>query len=172
MEPIIDTPQWLLDCQPTAQRTPIEIRQLTDTIYNIAFEHVLEQTAANLNLPTILREYHTPIDCTKFRAWMLRDSVRKQRYYDAKAIGAECIEDEIFRIIDDTDSMEDLQRTKMRVDNRWKFLQIYDRKRYGDVKQLDITNQTTIDIKSLIEQRDNQLLNGVTLDGECRVESD
>lgn len=163
-------PDWLIDEQSVMKRTSKEIRELTNKQYEIAFESVLVQMADGTELAALLRDYHTPIDYSRFLAWIFADKQRKQRYYDMQAIGAEAVSGQIIDIADATnDSMEDVQRSKLRIDARFRLLAVRDRKRFGDVKQLDVNMNQTVDIKGLLEQREKQLMNGITIDGNATL---
>jgi hypothetical protein len=164
-------PSWF-GTEPTPKQAKTALMELNHVIYEIAFPHAMSQVAAGVTLRDIVTEYHTEIDLNNFRNWIHRDPERKALYYEAKAIGADAIEDEILTIADAKDSLEDVQRSALKINSRKWVLGVRDRKRYGDVKQLDVTNTTTVDIKGLIEQRDQQLMNGLTLDGESTVVQD
>ncbi len=125
-------PDWLIEEQDTAQRTCKEMMELMEKQYEIAFEHVLIQMAGGTKMKDAVNEYHTDIDPDKFRVWIWADKKRKRRYYDAKEIGAEAIEEETIDIADaKNDTLEDVQRSKLRVDTRLKIIGHRDRKRFG-----------------------------------------
>lgn len=131
--PIVTIPDFLLDEQTVAQRSMTAIKELTEKQYEIAFEHILEQLTDGLTLTDILREYHTPIKPHKLRTWIVNDKNRLKRYDDAMAIGTRAIEDEFLNIADaKNDSLEDVQRTKVRLDARKWILQVRNRNRYGN----------------------------------------
>ena len=73
-------------------------------------------------------------------------------------IMAECIE-----IADGKDGMEDVQRSKLRIDTRLFQAKSWNRKRYGDVKTLEV-NQS-ISITAALEQA-SQRLAGRVIDHE------
>jgi hypothetical protein len=123
---------------------------LREQTYAIAFETFLERVADGLPLDTVCREYHTPIVPSRFRSWVYRDEKRKQAYMVAKAIGAEAIEDELLRISDGVKqdgsmSMDDVQRSTLRINTRKWLLGVWNRRRYGEVKHIEQTTTTRVD---------------------------
>ena len=132
-----------MDEQPVAKRSPALLRQLTDETYSNFFETVLDRVSAGTTFKDILREDGRNIDPGKMMAWIKRNPEREQRYYDAQEIGMELIADEIIGIADATDNpLEDVQRSSLRIDARMKMLKTRHKRRYGDSRQLDISQQT------------------------------
>jgi hypothetical protein len=148
------------------------VHALREQTFEIAFETVLEKVANGEPLDRILREYHTAILPSTFRAWVYRDQKRKNAYLVAKAIGAEAVEDELIRISDGvkddgTASLDDVQRSALRIKTRQYLLQVWNRKRYGEVKQVNTTNTTTVDVANMTSEEINRRIMeslGVQLD--------
>lgn len=67
------------------------------------------------------------------------------QYHKARAIGVDLTMDETMdHLNDDADSPEDLERTKQRIGHtRW-LASMYNPKRYGERKQIDINNKVDI----------------------------
>ena len=171
METINSIPSWLMveQTDKLLARHPAVLRELTDHIYEIAFEKVLTQLVSGRTLDSILGEYHAEIETERFRSWIYKDPMRKQRYNSAMEIGTEALEDEILRIADGTGGdPEDVQRSTLKIGTRKWLMGVRNRRKYGDVKQLDVNNTTTVNIKNLLEQREAQLMN--VIEGEVLVE--
>ena len=62
---------------------------------------------------------------------------------------------EILEIADAVDSMEDVQRSKLRIESRQFLIKTWNRKRYGDIKTLEV-NQS-ISITAALEMAKNRL---------------
>ena len=129
-------------------------RELELQTWNIAFETVLERLAGGTTFDVACREYHEPISQARFRAWIFATEKRRNAYNMAKAIGAEAVEDEMIRIADGIGpdgqpSQSDVGRSKLQVDTRKWLLQVWNRKRYGDVKQIEQHTTTTIDQRTV-----------------------
>lgn len=171
METINTIPSWLMvdQADQLLARHPKVLKELTDQIYEIAFEQALVKLVSGRTLDSIIGEYHTPIEIDRFRSWIYKDPIRKQRYNNAMEIGTEALEDEILRIADGTTGdPEDVQRSTLKIGTRKWLMGVRNRRKYGDVKQLDVNNTTTVNIKNLLEQREAQLMN--VIDGEVLVE--
>jgi len=106
------------------------------------WEHALERCTAGETLTSICRDAHMP-DIERFRRWIFADPQRKARYYEAREAGAEKIEDEMLDIADG-EGMEDVQRSTLRINTRKWLLGVWNRKRYGESKQIDVNH--TVDI--------------------------
>ena len=163
MDSITDIPDWLIVEQPVA--TSKEVRELVDLQYSILFERALPQLAANITLADICREYHTPTDPNKFRAWILRDDTRTSRYYEALSIAADVMEEEIIRISDAVDTMEDVQRSTLRINTRKFIMAVRNKRHYGETKQVDL-NVTNV------QQSHLEAIRQLAIEGTCeRVET-
>ena len=158
-----------LDNFPSVPRLSVssERRELLEMMYDNFFVSVLERVANGEPLSQIVREDPRCFDIANFRSWVHRDPKRKSQYYDARAIGAESVEDELISIADASDSpMEDVQRSTLRIGTRKWLLGVWDRKRYGETKQLDINTTHTVDMRALLATRENRLRD---ITGECEV---
>ena len=156
--PPLRLPDWMSDSAPagtptfpreSTQLTP-EVRQLERQTFAIAFEFLLEHMTTGRSLEEFARTYHTPLVASRFRTWIFRDTRRKEAFYAAKAIGAEAIEEELTRIADGLDadgnpSPDDVARSTLRINVRKWILQVNNRRRYGDVKQIEQTTTTRFD---------------------------
>lgn len=142
---------------------------LEEQTFDIAFETFLEQIAAGTPLDRAIREYHTPIAPPRFRAWVYRDPKRKQAYMVAKAIGAEAVEDELIRIADGLDpngnaTLDDVQRSTLKINTRKWLLGVWNRKRYGETKQVNTNSTATIDVASIPrDELRRQIMEGLGL---------
>ena len=129
--------------------------------YSIAFETMLQQVAAGTSLAQSLRDYHTPIDPSLFRAWIYKDDQRKKAWLVAKALSAEAMEDDIVRIADGLDpdgnpSMNDINRAQLQITTRKWLMQVNNKKRYGDTKFIETTH--TNDQLLTTEQLEQRIL--------------
>lgn len=147
-------------------------RELMEQSFDIAFETILERTSNGEPLDRIAREYHTHLPIAALRTWIYKDQKRKNAYMVAKAIGAEAIEDELIRIsdgvkADGTPTLDDVGRSTLRIKTRQWLLEKWNRKRYGDVKHIDTTNRTTLDVATMTSDEINRRIMeglGIALD--------
>ena len=123
-----------------APLTSREMRELTEQTYSNFFEHILDRVASGETLATIVNNDARGFDPARIRSWIRRDPERKARFDEAQSIGAGVIEDDLIRIADAEESLEDVQRSTLRINTRWRLLAVWDRKRYGESKHLEVTN--------------------------------
>lgn len=172
-------PTWLLgDSTPEAPADVMTIEQAMELskaakeriiaeqlqlTYEIFFENSLELIAGGRNLADLINESPHDIIPGRYRTWLHKDKKRVERLREAQAIGAEAIEDEIMRIIDATDSLEDVQRSKLKLEGRKFLLQTYSRDRYANEKQpaTSMSGGITINIGAV----DSPYADGITIDG-------
>jgi hypothetical protein len=159
-----------------------EVRLLEQQTFDIAFEMALEQLAGGVPFTQFCTEYPSPspsqpLDPTRFRAWIWKDQKRKQAYLVAKALGAEAVEDELIRISDglgpdNLPSPNEVDRSKLQIDTRKWLLQVWNRRRYGDVKHIEQTTTTRVDVSSLsTDELRAKVLQGLGFEAESGPDS-
>ena len=158
----MELPNWL-SIQPATPNTTSK-RELQEKQFEIFFETILNKLAQGINLKECLRDDQRDFDYTQLLRWIHKDPQRKSRYYEAQEIGSEMIAAEILEIADGQDGLEDVQRSKLRIDSRQFLLKTWNRKRYGDVKTLEV-NQN-ISITAALEQANARLPVGRVIDHE------
>ena len=160
----MELPSWMTQV-PTAPAEPSSApkKELLEKQFEIFFETILDKISRGINLKEILRDDQRDFDYTQLLRWIHRDPMRKSRYYEAQEIGSEMIAAEILEIADG-DGLEDVQRSKLRIDSRQFLIKTWNRKRYGDVKTLEV-NQN-ISITAALEQANQRLSIGRVIDAE------
>lgn len=158
---VLEIPAWLSAPQATIPGTTEtlpaltarEMVQYTHDQYAAFFETLLERVASGMTLTDVLSEdgrYET----FRYSHWIHKNEERKARFYEAKAIGAEMIEDQMLGIADaindnGTMSMEDVQRSTLRINTRWKLLAVWNKQRYGSSHQIEVKNTNPLTENSL-----------------------
>lgn len=127
---------------------------LEQQTYEIAYELALEHIAEGRSLSEFCASYHTPLNPSRFRTWILRDNRRRKAFDAAKMIGTEAIEESLVRIADGlnpdgTPSINDVQRSNLMVTTRKWILQVTNREKYGDVKRVDSTVTTNTNFEAM-----------------------
>lgn len=135
-QPPAGVPSWLLPRQP-------EFSQ--DTLNGL-----LHYARSGRTLTAYCHEHK--IDSGAMRHWLHADEYRKARYYDAKAIGSEKVEDEILDIADGNYSglPQDVQRDALRLKARQYLLEIWNRDRYGTKAKLEVG--VTVDLTGVMQE--------------------
>ena len=158
----LELPTWLSPSPDQPTLAPVTPRQLQEKQFEIFFETLLDKIAKGINLKECLRDDQRDFDYTQLLRWIHKDPIRKSRYYEAQEIGSEMIAAEILEIADgvnDSGVPEDVQRSKLRIDSRQFLIKTWNRKRYGDVKTLEV-NQS-ISINAALEMANNRLVGRV-----------
>lgn len=106
-------------------------------LFDAAFERALDYIAQGKPLSQFVEEYPVPLSYQQLLAWIHRDEARRTRYYAAQEVGADVVADQMIAISDASDTMEDVQRSTLRINTRKWLLGVWNRKRYGDVKQIE-----------------------------------
>jgi len=88
--------------------------------------------------------------------WIHRDEQRSQDYYKAREVGMDKLVDEIIDIADGVDSIEDVARSQLRISSRKWLAGVWNKKKFGDVKQVDTT--VTLDISKAMEEAQIRVL--------------
>jgi len=161
IEPAIDNPQDLgptplpqwLSVTPDTNLAPTSNKQLNrelnEITYGAMFEHVLLKIAEGIPLKAILRDDYRQPEYEHFLRWVHKDENKKSRYFEAQEIGAEIIASELLEIADADDSLEDVARSTLRINTRKWLLGVWNRKRFGEIKQIE--QNVTIDILAAMQ---------------------
>jgi hypothetical protein len=171
-------PDWLVPVPaghpPAPQSPPVpapsapapsgsDVRALLYLTYEYKFEDILEELANGRPLKQILDDDVRPIDYQHLLRWIHADTDRESRYQEAQRIGTEMLAAECIEIADAEDSLEDVQRSKLRIETRQFVMGAWNRKRYGKVNQIE--NNLNINIIEAMEAAENRL-NARTIEGE------
>jgi hypothetical protein len=154
----LELPSWMTVPPAPAPAPAIPKKELQDKQFEIFFETILNKISQGINLKECLRDDQRDFDYTQLLRWIHKDPQRKSRYYEAQEIGSEMIAAEILEIADGTSDNgipEDVQRSKLRIDSRQFLIKTWNRKRFGDVKTIEL-NQN-ISITAALEQAQARL---------------
>lgn len=129
-----------------AQRTELAaLRRHNElTTFEMCFERLMETIESGQPLTAALEDYPLEVNYTRFLAWVHKDENRRQRYYEAQATAAEVVAQQMLDIADASDTIEDVQRSTLRINTRKWLLGVWNRKRFGETKQVEQT--VTIDL--------------------------
>lgn len=111
-----------------------EHRAAQEIVFESLFERVIEGLEAGITPSETLRLDPRGVDRGRFFSWMRRDSEREKRFDKAKEVGTLVMEDMMMERIN-SDSLEDVQRTKLAIDTLKWLMQVNNRKRYRVEKE-------------------------------------
>jgi hypothetical protein len=166
-------PKWLSSSpsekMPKYPRTRDEltIEQIT---FDAAFEQVLDQIVMGESVMAFLRKDPRGIDYGRFMRWIDKDDERKHRYTEAQRIGTEALLEKADRIAaGEDDVLRDIERDKMMIRQIEFKVRTWNKQKYGDTKQVDINMNADINVRALLDNRQEQMR---TLLGEFEVVDD
>lgn len=142
-QPRLDPPTPSLSLAEIAR---IKLNDQLDT-FEALFEPALDALSGGTSITLFLSFDHRAPHPGRFMRWIKADPQRYKRYLEARDIAAELISNDIVGIADGKDNpLEDVQRSKLRVDAR-KMVMAFDAKeRFTTTTKVDISGHQTIDI--------------------------
>jgi len=170
-----DIPAWLVPApsqeadKPSTSKSISESKpkpalELLHMTYENMFESILVEISNGRPLKQILNDDVRRVEYEHLLRWIHSDEMRKSRYQEAQELGTEMLASEIIEIADAQDSMEDVARSTLRINARKFVMGAWNRKRYGDIKQVE--QSVTVDISAAMEQAEQRIASGVLIEGE------
>jgi hypothetical protein len=95
------------------------------------FEGSIDRIALGHPLKDIIADDPRDIPIVEYLRWVRKDKTRKDRLKEAEEIAAEVLVMQTISIAAGDDSMEDTNRSTLRVNNNWKIAAAYSPKRFG-----------------------------------------
>jgi acyl carrier protein phosphodiesterase len=139
---------------PTALLDPQERRRLSKELLDATFDAMLERVLTEITrgrtLKSIVAEDLRNIDYEAFWRWIKRDPRRMERYKEAKELRTEWWAGRIVEIAEADDALEDVARSKLKIDTYKWLMGADNRKTYGESKQIEVS--TSISITAALEQ--------------------
>lgn len=132
-------PEWITTGEPItppARRTKgfLEIEEI---VFDNFFEHALAHLEQGGTLRQLVRQDPRAMDYGRFMRWVVKDETRNNRYREALKIGVEFMAGEIIDIADGENDLEDIARSRLRMDARLKTMAFHNKELYGDNKQIE-----------------------------------
>lgn len=160
-------PTWLSAPEPEQSANRNNHQQLVD--YNDIFMVILDRIAKGQSFHQLVEEDHRNIDYNHFYRWIKKDPQRYELFKEAQELRTEFMAGEILRIADAEDSMEDVNRSRLKIETRKFLMGAHNRKRYGESKQIEMT--TTISITEALAQANARLIDieGEVIDNDAEA---
>ena len=147
--PTSSVPDWL--ASSGANAPPLDLSQrriltraLQDTTFEAMFERVLGEMVKGRTLKEVLANDQRTIEYEAFFRWIKRDPQRHERYKEAKELRTEWWAGRIIEIAEADDSIEDVARSKLKIDTYKWLMGADNRKTYGETKQVEINQSISI----------------------------
>lgn len=137
----LELPSWL---EPAPPKPSVQGRALALAQYEHIFMRVIESIAHGKSLSQVLKDDQREIDYNDFYRWIKRDPQRNQLFSEAQEMRTEFMAGEIVEIADADDSLEDVNRSRLRVDTRKWLMGAHNRKKYGETKTVELGGSISI----------------------------
>ena len=150
-------PAWLSAAPPDPE--PETGRALVS--FPFVFENLMGQIARGVTLRTALRERLPDAHYEAFMRWVMRDPDRKRRYYETLEIASETTSSDMLSIADGLDPdapPETVHLARLKIDTRRFLIGVWNRARFGEVKQIDLGMQ--INLRATLEHAQARVIAG------------
>lgn len=167
-------PSWLSVPDPKPPRLPAESRELLHAQYHQIFERIIEGVYRGRSLQSLVEDDPRMISYEDFLRWIKRDPMRYERFKEAQEMRTEFLAGEILEIADGVDaidpaSSDTVNRDKLRIDSRKWLMSAHNRKRYGEVKQVEVAG--SISITEALQQAQQRVIEAEVVDVTPRLEN-
>ena len=164
-------PNWLSCPDPKPPRPSKERLALEQTQYEIVFQTVIEQMCEGITLTAALQSFPHDIRRGKFRQWVTKDPNRRQLLDEAEKLLGECLFDDFVELNRKIgDDLMDIESFKVKSQNLKWLLQVYNKKRFGETKQIEVGGN--ISITDALAQAQARVINAEVIDVTPRLEND
>jgi hypothetical protein len=137
-------PDWLEPTSHTPSKPSPEGKALILVQYEQVFMRAIDSIAHGKSLSQVLRDDQRDIDYNDFYRWIKKDPQRKQLFDEAQEMRTEFMAGEIIEIADADDSLEDVQRSRLKIDTRKWLMGAHNRKKYGETKTVELGGSISI----------------------------
>lgn len=134
-------PDWL---DPAPPRPSPEGKALVLVQYEQVFMRAIDSIAHGKSLSQVLRDDQRDIDYNDFYRWIKKDPTRKSLFDEAQELRTEFMAGEIIEIADADDSLEDVNRSKLKIDTRKWLMGAHNKKKYGATTSIEMTGGISI----------------------------
>ena len=164
-------PEWLASPEPQVPALPkaeLTNREIMYMQFEYMFDHILEELAGGKTIKHTLDKDPRGYESATYIHWIKKDPMRTSRYEHAQLLFAEQLGAEIIEISDAEDSAEDVQRSRLRIDSRKWLMGVYNKKRYGETKTIEMGG--SISIVDALAQAQARVIEGEVIDVTPRIE--
>jgi len=166
-------PNWLSVPDPTPPKPSKEARNLLHVEYDQIFERIIEDIYRGRSLQSLIEDDPRVISYEDFLRWVKRDPQRHERFKEAQEMRTEFLAGEILEIADGVESVEPssndtVNRDKLRIDTRKWLMSAHNKKRYGEIKQVELGG--TISILDALAQAQARVIEAEVMDVTPRLE--
>ena len=144
VESAVEIPDWLEPAPRSLAKSPPEVKALALAQYEFIFMRVIDSIAHGNSLSQILRDDQRDIDYNDFYRWIKKNPERNQLFTEAQEMRTEFMAGEIIEIADADDTLEDVNRSKLKIDTRKWLMGAHNKKKYGATTNIEMTGGISI----------------------------
>ena len=158
LQAVQNTDEWPADLPKISQAEIARIRHQDQLdSFEALFEPAMEATENGEGITLFLSKDHRDLNPGRFMRWILADPVREERYKSACRVAAHLMRGDLIAKADGTDqTIDDVARSKLGVDTRFKLMALADPKDFVTTSKVDVTS-TSISITAALEKANNRL---------------
>lgn len=141
--------------------SPLELallrkQDMLDTFEKI-FDPAMEALADGTSIVKFLQSDHRSLSAGRFMRWIMDDPQRYRAYLRSHEVAMELISNDLIPIADGKDDpMEDVARSKLRVDARKLMMGFNAKDRFTTTTKVDVTGHQSISLVGLMKDREQQ----------------
>lgn len=136
------------------EQTRLRKQDMLDTFEKL-FEPAMEALIDGVSINKFLQNDHRNIRPGKFMQWIMDDPKRYETYLRANTVAMELVSNDLIQIADGRDDpMEDVARSKLRVDARKLMMGFNARDRFTTTTKVDVSGHQSISLVGLMKDRE------------------
>lgn len=125
--------------------------------FEALFDPAMEALADGTSIVKFLQSDHRNISAGRFMRWIMDDPQRYRAYLRSHEVAMELISNDLIPIADGKDDpMEDVARSKLRVDARKLMMGFNAKDRFTTTTKVDVTGHQSISLVGLMKDREQQ----------------
>lgn len=153
-------PDWL-SAQPPAIPHGVaaltrEQRELMHMDFGNIFSYFLECLVEGENIWKIFEDDPRGYTFSQFMRWVFADPERENAYNKAAEMSAELLQHELIPIADGIDTIEEIDRAKLRIATRKDVMAYRNKKKYGNIKQVE--QNININVQEAMQEAENRII--------------
>ena len=137
-------PDWLALPDPAPISISDAARRLHPVQFEAMFPRVMDMIASGYDMTSAVADLPVDIEAGAFRRWIKKDPIRNELLKEAEELRSEVWADKMMKHATGHYEMEDVNRSKLVVDTyKWR-IAADNRRKYGEVKQIELAGAISI----------------------------
>lgn len=137
-------PDWITNPDPAPITLSPEAKKMHESQFALVYPRVLDKISSGSTLTEAIKDLPIELDLGAFMRWINKDPSRKGIYKDAKEVRTEAWAAKLIEYCGGEDTLEDVQRSKLKVDTLKWLMAADNRRTYGEVKQVELGGSISV----------------------------